>query len=231
MGMCAARFSGIQLQADALCVSFFLEEKNMVSYFKAAVLACAVAIAASGSANAAQLMLTGNVIGPAADIGKTFSLNATYTPSVTSAAVLNAVTLVVGNQTWSALLGGSNPAITIANAKSAFTIAAQFSGGSTPSSVGDIFASLSLNVNGNTVAAQQATEANINAIFDSRISALGTLTIVSSGASPFGGNVLNLEGNLSSVPEPGSLLVLGGLGLFVGRRMMVRRQNKATSVA
>jgi hypothetical protein len=202
----------------------------MVSYFKAAVLACAVAIAASGSANAAQLMLTGNVIGPAADIGKTFSLNATYTPSVTSTAVLNAVTLVVGNQTWSALLGGSNPAITIANAKNAFTIAAQFSG-STPSNVGDIFASLSLNVNGNTVAAQQATEANINAIFDSRTSALGTLTIVSSGASPFGGNVLNLEGNLSSVPEPGSLLVLGGLGLFVGRRMMVRRQNKATSVA
>lgn len=204
----------------------------MVSYFKAALLACAVAIAASGSANAAQLLLTGKVIGPVADIGKTFSLTANYTPSTTSAAVINSATLVVGAQTWSSLLGGSGPAITIATAKNAFTIAGQFSG-STPGSVGDIFTSLSLNVTSATpVAAAQATQANIDAIFATRSSALGTLTLVGNTAGNFGGNVLNLEGNpLAAVPEPGSLLVLGGLGLFVGRRMMVRRQNKAASVA
>lgn len=207
----------------------------MVSYFKAAVLACAVAIAASGSANAAQLLLTGKVIGPLADVGKTFSLTATYTASTTSTAVINSATLVVGAQTWSTLLGGigQNPAITIASAKNAFTIAGQF-GGSSPGSVGDIFTSLSLNVTTATpVAAAQATATNIDAILSTRSSALGTLTIVSTSSSTgFGGNVLNLEGDpLSAVPEPGSLLVLGGLGLFVGRRMMVRRQNKATSVA
>ena len=206
----------------------------MVSYFKAAVLACAVAIAASGSANAAQLLLTGKVIGPVADIGKTFSLSVNYAPSATSAAVINSATLVVGAQTWSSLLGGigQNPAITIASAKNAFTIAGQF-GGSTPGNVGDIITSLSLNVTSATpVAAQQATEDNINAIFASRSSALGTLTIVGNTAGNFGGNILNLEGSLpAAVPEPGSLLVLGGLGLFVGRRMMVRRQNKVASVA
>ena len=206
----------------------------MVSYFKAAVLACAVAIAASGSANAAQLMLTGKVIGPVADIGKTFSLSVNYSPSATSAAVINSATLVVGAQTWSSLLGGigQNPAITIASAKNAFTIAGQF-GGSTPDDVGNIITSLSLNVTSATpVAATQATQANIDAIFASRSSALGTLTIVGNTAGNFGGNILNLEGSLpAAVPEPGSLLVLGGLGLFVGRRMMVRRQNKVASVA
>ena len=143
-------------------------------------------------------------------------------------------TLVVGAQTWSSLLGGigQNPAITIASAKNAFTIAGQF-GGSTPGNVGDIITSLSLNVTSATpIAAQQATEDNINAIFASRSSALGTLTIVGNTAGNFGGNILNLEGSLpAAVPEPGSLLVLGGLGLFVGRRMMVRRQNKVASVA
>jgi len=203
----------------------------MVSYLKAAVLACAVAIAASGSANAAQLLLTGKVIGPVSDIGKTFSLTANYTPSTSSAAVINSATLVVGAETWTALLGGSSPAITIASAKNAFTIAGQF-GGSNPGDVGNIFTSMSLTVTGPTVALAQATQANIQTIFASRTSALGTLTIVGNVAGNFGGNSVALEGNLpSAVPEPGSLLVLGGLGLFVGRRMMVRRQNKAASVA
>ena len=203
----------------------------MVSYLKAAVLACAVAIAASGSANAAQLMLTGKVIGPASDIGKTFSLIANYTPSATSAAVINNATLVVGAQTWNSLLGGSSPAITIASAKNAFTIAGQF-GGSNPDDVGNTFTSLSLTVTGTPVSLAQATEANINSIFASRTTALGTLTIIGNVTGNFGGNSITLEGNLpSAVPEPGSLLVLGGLGLFVGRRMMVRRQNKAASVA
>jgi len=202
----------------------------MVSMFRAAVLACAVAIAATSSASAAQLFVTGKVTAPTVDYGKTFSLLATYTPSTTASAVLNSATLVVGNQTWSTLLGGTSPAITIASARNAFTIAGQFTG-SSPSNVGDIFTSLSLNTAPTPVAARQATQANIDALFDARTSGLGTLTLVSSGSSPFGGPILNLEANLPpAVPEPGSLLVLGGLGLFVGRRMLARRQNKAAAV-
>jgi len=203
----------------------------MVSMFRAAVLACAVAIAATSSASAAQLFVTGKVTAPTVDYGKTFSLLATYTPSTTASAVLNSATLVVGNQTWSTLLGGTSPAITIASARNAFTIAGQFTG-SSPSNVGDIFTSLSLNITAPTpVAARQATQANIDALFGARTSGLGTLTLVSSGSTPFGGPILNLEANLPpAVPEPGSLLVLGGLGLFVGRRMLARRQNKAAAV-
>jgi len=203
----------------------------MVSMFRAAVLACAVAIAATGSASAAQLFITGKVTGPSADVGKTFSLLAIYTPTSAASAVLNSATLIVDNQTWATLLGGTSPAITVATTKNAFTIAGQFTG-SSPGNVGDIFTSLSLNITSSTpVAAREATEANIDALFADRTSGLGTLTLVSSGSSPFGGPILNLEANLPpAVPEPGSLLVLGGLGLFVGRRMLARRQNKAAAV-
>lgn len=203
----------------------------MVSMFRAAVVACAVAIAATGSASAAQLFITGKVTAPTADYGKAFSLLAVYTPSGSASATLNSATLIVGNQTWSSLLGGPSTAITVADTKKAFTIAGQFAG-STPDNVGDIFASLSLNIaSSTTVAVREATEANIDALFDTRTSGLGTLTLVSSGSTPFAGPILNLELDPPpAVPEPGSMLVLGGLGLFVGRRMLARRQNKAAAV-
>lgn len=168
--------------------------------------------------HAVAFIATGTVTSPTADIGKTFTLSADYTPSSSQSAVLNSATLVVGSQIWSSLLSGTSPAITVSSARSSLTIAGQFSG-SAPGNVGDIFTSLSLNLASSiTVAAREATEANINALYGAQTNLLGTLTLVSSGSSPFGGPILNLQGNpLPSPPAanaPGPLPLLGAASAF-----------------
>ncbi len=177
--------------------------------------------------HAVAFIATGTVIAPTADIGKTFSLTADYTPSSSQSAVLNSATLVVGTQTWSSLLGGTSPSITVSSARDSFTIAGQFPG-STPGNVGDIFTSLSLNLASSiTVPLRQATEANINALYGAQTSVLGTLTLVSGGTSPFGGPILNLQGNpLPSPPAataPGPLPLLGAASAFGFARTLRKR--------
>jgi hypothetical protein len=177
-------------------------------------------------AYAITFIATGTVTAPTADIGKTFSLMADYTPSTSQSAVLNSATLVVGSQTWSSLLGGTTPAITLASARNAFTIAGQFSG-SSPGNVGDIFTSLSLNlISSVTVPLRQATEANINALYGAQTSVLGTLTVVSGGTSPFAGPILNLQGSPPIATVPGPLPLFGAASAFAFSRRLKKRLHR-----
>lgn len=188
-------------------------------------------------AHAVAFIATGTVTGPAADIGKSFSLTANYTPSSSQAAAINSATLVVGSQTWSSVLGGSSPAITVASARNAFTIAAQFAG-STPGDVGNIFTLLSITLASTiTVPLAQATEANINALYGAQSSFLGTLTIVGNTTGNFGGNTILLQGNPPAPPPaaaaPGPLPLFGAASAFgFSRRLRQRihRLGRASSV-
>jgi len=69
-----------------------------------------------------------------------------------------------------------------------------------------------------------ATDANVRALTQLGTSVTGTvLNVGGIGADPFG--TITLSGSVVA-PEPGSIALLSGLGLVVGRRLLKRRAKK-----
>lgn len=190
------------------------------------MLLSAVLFLGQSSTQAAQLFFNGTVVTPLADAGTKWGLVLTYTAG-TGFATINTATLVIGTETWGALVGTSNQ-ISLDSSKTQMLIVASF-GPSTPSSLGSSFSALSFAVTGfNAAGSQDASEANIETIFMKQKTASGTFFTVPFGPV-FSGSALVLAGDLNSAPEPASVGILLGLGLIVGGRYFRNRRRNRDS--
>ncbi|MFM7036369.1 MAG: PEP-CTERM sorting domain-containing protein [Planctomycetaceae bacterium] len=213
----------------------------MIKFFKAALAACVAVVAAAGPASAAVVYLSGSSEDNTAPLNvSAWTLSLDYTPSTGTKAVVNSAVFSVnraGTQyVWNTLKAPGE--IFVAASKTAYDVTLKFQGAAAitgpvpagaPTNVGFFQADIdTLTVGGGipAVAARQATLANIT-----YLTANATVLQGKFLADPFfraGGGFLRLNGDPAgiTVPEPGSMLLLSGLGLVAGRRVIARRRQQ-----
>jgi hypothetical protein len=202
----------------------------MKNLFKAGLMVALAVISTAASSQAAvlsSLRFAGTTTaGSSAPLAsKAWSLSLTYVPNPTgAAAAISAATLTIGTETFLLNSGFGTPQITVISATGAnndqLGILAYFSN-SSPGGVGNGgFAPLTLTVAGTSdVAAALASNANIQ-----QLGAQGYTPV--SGSFAFGTGLTAILNGAVPAPEPGSIALLSGLGLIVGRRMLKRRAAK-----
>jgi len=219
---------------------FSPKDNIMTRFLKAALAACVAVVSAAGSASAAQVYLTGTAKEDISGVTSTWTLLVNYTPSTAIMAPVTSADFRINRSgtiyQWNVLKSSSQNRIRIAGAQTAYDLGLRFQGPANApagATTGQFQSDVNLTVGGGTTLAnQEATEANIS-LLTSTSTVLQGQFIVDTEA-PFGtAGVLPLDGTpTSAVPEPGSMLLLGGLGLVAGRRVMARRrQQKANAEA
>lgn len=184
------------------------------------MLVCAAVFGLLGqTSQAAQLSMTGTVVGPAAENGLPFSFSLDYTGAAATSTAVTGGVLQVGAHVWNTVLGGTNPNISVVG--NSLQVSVQFSG---PSSLGagTAVSFLSFTISGPAIG-PNATEANINSIRNGSTAGSGSVLVIPN--APFSGNNLVLQGNPSYVPEPGSVGLLLAIGAVVGGRRYLRRRS------
>lgn len=212
----------------------------MIKFLKAAFTACVAVVAAAGSVSAAQVYLTGSAKEDVSNVTSTWTLLVDYTPTTTSdiiATVTSADFRINRSGTiyqWNVLKSSSQNRIRIAGAQTAYDLGLRFQGPANApagATTGINQADVNLTVGGGTTLAnQEASEANISLLTSTSTVLQGQFILDTE--PPFGTNgLLTLDGTpASAIPEPGSMLLLSGLGLVAGRRVMARRrQQKANA--
>lgn len=222
----------------------------MIKFLKVALAACVAVVAAAGSASAEPIYvyLTGTVT---EDDGATsaWSLKAFYAPvdpslpvgPTTIRAVITGADFSIfrSDKTyrWNTIRSNGLNEIRIAGSKTAYDLSVEFDGPAlgtttTGASHADIN---SLTVGGGVLLASQlATEANISLLTSTSTVLNGKFRLAAQAPFNIAANSpLYLDGiPASAIPEPGSMLLLSGLGLVAGRRVMARRrQQKANAEA
>jgi len=186
--------------------------------------ACAAVLGLFGqTSQAAQLLMSGTVVSPVAELGMPFSFALDYTGiAATSTAVTGGV-LRVGSHVWNTVLGGTGANIAVVG--SSLQISVQFSGPSVPGpSTGTAVTFLSFTIAGPAIG-PNATEANINSIRNGATAASGSLVIIPN--APFSNSTLVLQG--ATVPEPASVGLLLAIGAVVGGRRYLRRRTSVVA--
>jgi hypothetical protein len=217
----------------------FRQENFMKALLRAAITACVAAIAVTGSASAAQIYLYGTAEEEVApNVQSPWTLLVTYTPSTTYRADVTAavfqVTRFGTTYTWNSLESSTQNRIRISSFKNAYDLSIRFQGpSSTPigSTTGQFQADVDITVGGGAVVAlREATEANVN-LLTSTGSLVGGKFLVDPDLPFDTDGMLPLDGVPRPVPEPTSVMLLSGLGLVAGRRVMARRRQKAAEKA
>ena len=216
----------------------------MKALMRAALAACVAVVAAAGPANAAQVFLYGKAVEDSgSNVVSDWTLAVTYTevpPGGTDiAAPITAAVLTIDRlgtiYTWNTPKSDSLTRIRIAEGLTSYTLSVDFDGGaSTPAgaTTGTTRSELNMVIGGATpVGAQVATQANVDLLTSTATVINGTFRI--SPEAPFNTfTLLPLAGFASvPVPEPGSVMLLSGLGLVAGRRVIARRRQKKAEKA
>lgn len=199
----------------------------MKKFFSAlAVVGC---LLATHSANAGTIWFAGTVGGGA---GGNWFMKVQYTPNGSAAAATTlSGTLELSGNTLNfdtvSVGGGTpvSPVLTISEGNPAdqVSIVAGLTGTGGKSGILNSFYSPSTGFDIGTN--PNATDANIQALTKVGTTVNGTVLNISGlgGAGPF--NTITLTGSVVA-PEPGSIALLSGLGLVVGRRLLKRRAKK-----
>ncbi len=199
--------------------------KNM---FKAGLMVALTVISTAASSQAGVLNFGGTTLGtaPAPFTSQAWSLVLTYTANNGGpTAAITAATLTIGAETFLLkTVGASNAPVLTVNAlagNDSFGIVAEFQG-STPGGYGSTFSLLSpFTVYGtDDIGAAIASDANVQTLG----AKIGNTFAGQFLAVPTG-QPIQLSG-IVPAPEPGSIALLSGLGLIVGRRMLKRRAAK-----
>lgn len=208
----------------------------MIKFLKAAFTACVAVVAAAGSVSAAQVYLTGTATEDASNVTSTWTLLVHYTPTtlpdIAAPITMADFRLNRGGTIyqWNMLTTSSQNRIRIAGALTAYDLGLRFQGPANApagATTGINQADVNLTVGGGTTLAnQEASEANINLLTATSTVVQGQFIVDTE--SPFDTyGVLTLDGTpASAIPEPGSMLLLSGLGLVAGRRVMARRRQQ-----
>lgn len=207
----------------------------MKNLFKAGLMVALTVISTAASSQAGVLNFSGTAPGtaPAPFTSQPWALALTYTANNGGpVATITAATLTIGAETFLLkTVGAANaPAITVTSVAGAnndqLGIVAEFEA-STPGNFGQTFTLLSpFTVFGtDDVGAAIASDANIQTLG----AKIGNTFM--GQFMPFPpGQAFFLSGSVPA-PEPGSIALLSGLGLIVGRRMLKRRAAKQDVVA
>jgi hypothetical protein len=228
-------------------VSFTSRRSSLFNFLevsmKRMLLVLAVVMGMTASVSAEQIYFRGTAaatgIGSEFYNGRAWTMLVTYTPAVFGPAAVTAATLFFysndatdhKNESFNLIPAGANVAANeigvTQNAganNDSLTIQMEFG----PSELGRGTASAfmdNLVVTGQTdVGNTNGTVANITALGAIGNSVAGTFRVSPRPGGP-GSLQVNLTG-FSAVPEPGSIALLSGLGLVVGRRLLKRRAKK-----
>ena len=200
----------------------------MKNLFKAGLMVALAVISTAASSQAGILKFGGTTLGsaPVPFDSKSWSLALTYTANNGGpTAAITAATLTIGAETF--LLktaGAANAPVLTVNAvagNDSLSIVAEFQA-STPGGFGSTFSLLSpFAVNGtDDIGAAIASDANVQTLG----AKIGN-TFAGQFLPVLPGQPVILSGSVPA-PEPGSIALLSGLGLIVGRRMLKRRAAK-----
>jgi hypothetical protein len=216
----------------------------MKALLRAAITACVAAIAVTGSASAAQIYLTGiTEEGELSTIPHSpWSLLIEYTPAIAGISDIDAVIDSADFRInrggtlyqWNSLESSSQNRIRVAFYKTSYTIGLRFNPAVLPSgtTTGLSQADVDLTIGGgNALAVREATEANINALTASSTVTSGDFLLDDAAPFVLASGTVKLYGPPLAVPEPTSVMLLSGLGLVAGRRVMARRRQKAAEKA
>jgi len=198
--------------------------KNM---FKAGLMVALTVISTAASSQAGVLGFTGTTTSGSSTpfASQAWALAVTYTQNLSGAtAAITAATLTIGTETFTLNTGFGTPQIAVTPVTGVnndqMTLQGFFNN-STPGGVGNGgFSFLNLTLAGTAdIVGTAASDTNIQALG----AKIGTPI---SGTFAFGtGLSATLNGSVPA-PEPGSIALLSGLGLIVGRRMLKRRAAK-----
>jgi len=196
-------------------------------------LAVAVAaMAVCGVVNANPLYFTGAAVtgNLPTPVGGSFVLsNLAYTASAGQNAVVNSAAFALsmtGSPVASFVdikggLGSSKNRIRIQNLNT-LLVNVNWTGDVT-NNFGTATSELALTINSTkTVAANVASQANIDFLIANANSITGTFDVAGQGTLP--DSTYDLAGTLNAVPEPSTWGLLAGIGMVVGRRYLRRRQ-------
>lgn len=212
----------------------------MKALLRAAFTFCVAAFAVTGSVSAAQIYLTGITEDASSIPNSPWTLLVTYTPnadgSLNSSAAITAADFKINRNgtiyQWNSLKSSSQNEVVVAFFKTAYDIGLRFNP-SVGSNTGTNQADVDLTIGGaDAVAVREATQANIDALTASSTVTSGKL-LLDGNISPFvlkSGRVY-LYGPPLAVPEPASVMLLSGLGLVAGRRVLARRRQNAAAKA
>jgi len=211
----------------------------MKALLRAAITACVAVVAATGSASAAQIYLYGTAEEEVApNVTSPWTLLVQYDPSSTYKANVTGaefkITRFGVTYTWNSLEPSTQNRIRVSSYKNAYDLSIRFAGASsTPvgSTTGADQADVDITVGGGAIlAAREATLANIN-LLTSTGNVVGGKFLVDPDLPFDTDGMLPLDGVPRPVPEPASVMLLSGLGLVAGRRVMARRRQKAAEKA
>ncbi|MFM7058607.1 MAG: PEP-CTERM sorting domain-containing protein [Planctomycetota bacterium] len=212
----------------------------MIKLLKVALAACVAVVAAAGPANAAQVYLSGTAKEDVSSVTSSWTLLVNYTPTTLpaiTAPITSADFRINRGGTiyqWNVLKPSSQNRIRIAGAQTAYDLSLRFQGPANApagSTTGQFQADVNLTVGGGTTLLnQEASEANI-ALLTSTSTVLQGKFLVDTEFPFSTDGVLTLDGTpASAIPEPGSMVLLSGLGLVAGRRVMARRRQQKANV-
>ena len=194
------------------------------------------AMAVCGVVNANPLYFTGSAVTgnlPTPVNGSFVLSNLAYTASAGQNAVVNSAAFALsmtGSPAASFVdikggLGSSKNRIRIQNLNT-LLVNVNWTGNST-GTFGLATSELALTINSTkTVAANVASQANINFLIANANSITGTFDVSGQGTLP--DSTFDLAGTLNSVPEPSTWGLLAGIGMVAGRRYLRRRQAVQT---
>lgn len=202
----------------------------MSQVMKAAMAVC-LATSLAAQADAGYVGFRGTTVGgnPLFGPGSPVVLDLTFAPAVGFTAPVTTAFVQIGAETWSAFGGGSVTIIPNGAAPDDLSVALTFAP-STPGGLGTASAVFNLTINGveEIPPPVDATEANVHLVAKNGNVASGTMTLVG-GEIP--GFVLATPFSGTAVPEPGSVALLGGLGLVLAGGAWRRRRQSAKAAA
>jgi len=216
----------------------------MIRFFKAPLTACVAVVAAAGPANAELLFFHGTAKETRnAKVESTWQLSFNYLPEAPGSgnidAVVDAASFTINRQgviySWNAIKATPQSFIRVAEGLKAYTMSIDLQGPASASSgpaPGGSQSKIMLTLRSiNTSPNQEATLANVSLLTAGGFELEGGFTL--DDQTPFDTlSNLPLTGIIQPVPEPGSMLLLSGLGLAAGRRVLARRrQQKAKAEA
>ncbi|MEI7700462.1 MAG: hypothetical protein WCK86_11745 [Planctomycetia bacterium] len=204
----------------------------MKNFLKSGLLVAVAVMSLASSSQAGVLGFSGTTTAGSSSpfASKAWSLALTYTANNSGpTAVVTAATLVIGSETFGLNTGFGSPqlALTPVAGTNNDTMSIQgFFNNSVPGAVGNGgFSFLNLTLTGtNDITGLAASDANVQLLG-------ATIGNTVTGNFAFGTGLTAVLNGSVPAPEPGSIAVLCGLGLIVGRRVLKSRSSKKQEVA